>query len=227
MKTEGRDRCPRYAEPYLTRFRIPEDSHVSPPPTVRLAQHPDQRLSSTVHRPGPRLGLVQFRHGPGTLRFRYGGRPPTRRLARTEVRYRQATPARVVLRSSGQDRHAPLPTRRPHLLRSAVAVDVGRLAQPTTRPGPGRHDTRPTLYDPGHQRPVSRLCRAGGLEDPAGSGQASLERRVAESLEGSASRTARRLDRNRADRSRVIRQVAVPGDPTPGWHPFMRINTGG
>src|SRR6266567_52365 len=215
MKKEGRDWLPRYAEPYLTRFRIPEDRHVSPSPTVHLAGRPDQRLRPPFPCRSPGARLVQLRHGPGTLLLGLRHRPATGRLAPTEVRHRQETPARMVLRSRGQGRQAPPPTRRPHLFCPLAPLDSGRLAQQATGPGSGRHDPGATLHHAGYQCPVSRLCCAPRLADSARFGETSLEGRVAGPAQGPASPTAPGLDGHRADRPRVVCQVAVPGDPTP------------
>src|SRR6185312_13110395 len=124
MLIKGRDRFSSYAEPYLTRFCIREDYHVSPSPTVCLARHADQRFPQPLPRPSPRSGLLQLRHDPGTLLFGYGGCPPTRRSPRTKARYGQTTPPRVVLRGRRQDRQATPRPRRVYLFRTAVTMGL-------------------------------------------------------------------------------------------------------
>src|SRR6266545_817580 len=227
MKKAGRDWFPLYVEPYLTRSHIPEGCHVSPPPTVRLARRPDQRFPQPQRRPSPRPGLVQLRHGPGALLLRHRRRRPSRRLARPEARYRQAAPARVVLRGQCQERHPPPPTRRPPLFRPAAAVGLVQLAQRPLGSGPGCHQLGRPLRHLGHQRLVSRLCRARRLEDLARRRQAFLASRVARPAAGVRPRTAFGPHRDRAERPRAVCQVAVPRIQQRGWHPFMRINTGG
>src|SRR5262252_7796786 len=206
---------------------LEEDNHVLPHPCRRMDHHHPHIFADVEQAPGDGIGPVEPGHGAGALLCADRGQRMAGGDAPAQGEYRPTAAARVVLRSHSQaGRPAPSP-RRGGLLCALAALGAAPLAGHAGGPGPRRHHLGHPLHGVGHQRRVSRLCHPGGLDDLAG--------QPARGLRCHWLRMLRQL-RPAIPRRWTVIVLADRGLYAPwlfrrlvrlGWHPFLRVNTGG
>ena len=107
-------------------------------------------------------------------------------------------------------------TRRHHLFRPTAGLGPQGLAVQALGLGPGCHQLGRRLDRLVDQRRLPRLRHARRLEDPACQRGPRLETRVARLARGVLPAAVPGLDRDRDDRPRTVRPLALPGDRRPG-----------